>query len=248
MTDVRLSQIIAVTGGLGTRATGAFSDAQKTLAREDLFNGLRRSFQPTEVDGQDVVPPPTEVKIVQKDVNEVLDVTLSEIGEWFDACLTRDNGNTLAKASVVVDGHALVVDAPVPFLLFLADQLGHIRKLVDSAPTLSADKVWTENPTSGGWESEPTFTNSYKTVKEPLILHPGTDKHAPQVAVTDKEIFQGRKVTQHQSGAIPAVRKAVLLRRISLLQDAVKQAIQEANAQSVPQWKVGNDIFSWLTA
>lgn len=248
MPNVRLSQIIAVTGGLGSRATEIFGEADRLLKREDLFNGLRRSFETTEVNGQDIVAPPPEVKEVQKNVEIVLDTTLSSIAEWMDACLTRDLGNTVAKASVILDGETLIESAPVPFLLFLADQLGHVRKMLSNVPTLSPDKTWTENTTNNVWESGESYTNSYKTVKKPLVLYPATDKHPAQVAVADEEQYQGRKVTQHQSSAIPAVRKSVLLRRIERLQDAVKQAIQEANATSVEQQKVGHDLFAWILA
>lgn len=248
MSDVRLSQIIAVTGGLGSRATASFSTALKTLERVDLFNGLRKTFEPVQVGEQEVIPPPPEVKLVQKHADDILGTALSDIAEWFDACLTRDHGNTVAKASVVVDGTVLVADAPVPFLLFLGDQLGHVRKVLETLPVLSADKVWTLNPGNNIWESERTFTNSSKTTKVPLVLHPGTDKHPPQVAVTEQEVHQGKKVTQHQSSALPEVRRTALIRRVAVLQDAVKQAVQEANATSVPQKKVGHDLFAWLTA
>jgi hypothetical protein len=248
MTQVRLSQIIAVTGGLGSRANASFSEAEKLFNRADLFNGLRRTFEAAEVDGAETVAQPDEVKIVQQNAPVVLDSALSDVAEWFDVCLTRDVGNTVAKANVMVDGQVIVEDAPVPFLLFLADQLGHIRKLLSAIPTLSSDKEWAENPTTGVWESEVTFTNSYVTVKEPLQLHPGNDRHAPQVSVIDKQNYQGKKLTQHQSSAIPEVRKAVLLRRVALLHDAVKQAIQEANATKVEQKKIGHDLFAWLTA
>jgi hypothetical protein len=247
---VKQSQIVAVVGGLGTRATATYSTALKTLNHDALFSGLLRTFEPKVVGDNDDASATqvTDHSKVQRSAADVIEETTAEIGKWLDACLTRDSGNMAAKASVVVDGVTIVKDAPVPFLLNLADQLGHIRKMLESAPTLSDSRNWTLNDSSGLWESDEERRASYKTVKKPLVLHAPTDKHPAQTTVIDEEVFQGHKVTRYLSGALHGERKRELLKRVSDLQDAVKMAIQEANATEVEQRKIGSTLFDWLLA
>lgn len=243
---VKQNQIVAVTGGLGTRATTAFSDALKKLGHEPLFNGLRRVFEPKTVDGEEPVTQVTDYNKVQQVAGKVMLDATDSIANWLDACLTRDSGNMVAKADVVVDGTVIVRDAPVPFLLSLADQLGHVRKLIETAPVLSDSRNWEFNPSSGFWESDEERRASFKPTKRPLVLHPPTDKHPAQTTVIDEDIFQGHKVTRYLSGALHGARKRELLQRVGRLQDAVKMAIQEANATEVEQRKVGGALFGWL--
>lgn len=245
---VKQNQIVAVTGGLGTRATATFSAAQKKLGHEPLFNGLRRVFEPKAVGDEEVVTQVTEYNKVQQSAEKVMLEATDSIGNWLDACLTRDCGNMVAKADVVVAGTVIVRDAPVPFLLSLADQLGHIRKLIETAPVLNDSRNWEYNESSGVWESDEERRASFKPTKRPLVLHPPTDKHPAQTTVIDEDVFQGHKVTRYLSGALHGGRKRELLQRVGQLQDAVKMAIQEANAAEVEQRKIGETLFGWLLA
>src|SRR6266576_2609292 len=118
--SLKLNQIVAVVKGLNDRATKSFTTTKKTLEKPQLFNGFTREYTARDSDHGDALPP--EVVLVQKTVGAELKQVTSDIGSWVNASLTRDVGNMVAQADVVVDGVTLVAGAPVPFLLFLEKQ------------------------------------------------------------------------------------------------------------------------------
>src|SRR6266576_439381 len=240
----KLNQIVAVVAPRGARFEKTFNEVKKALGSKDLFSGLARTYKPLDDNGEKL---PGETKHVQRNVKQELARVAEDMTVWMDAALTRDIGNTLKLADVVVDGVTVISQAPLPFLLYVDKQiLGHMRALFEAVPTLSPEEVWTLDESTGNYRSGVVQTMRSLNIKKPLVLHPPTDKHPAQTTVIDEQIPAGTWERVLWSGAVPEVRKRALLDRLGKLHDAVRQAVEEINQAEVAQQKTGKSLFDWL--
>lgn len=240
----QLNQIVAVVSGFASRSTSTFTEAKKALAREELFNGMHRVYEPKDELGDTL---PGETQVIQRYVPRELARVSHDITQHWDAALTRDIGNMGAKANIEVDEVVIARDLPVPFLLFLGNQLSEIRALFEKLPVLDPSRVWSKDANEvDGYRTEPTETvRSTKTVK-PLVLHPPTDKHPAQVATVEEQTAVGKWLATQVSGAVTEQRKRELILRVEELQAAVRQAVEVANGTDVDQQHIGEHVFGWL--
>lgn len=242
------NQIVAVVSALGGRATATFSDFKNLTGKTGLFGGMTRVYEPLEqVQGENAVSLPSESKAVQKFVEQELRLVAEDITRHWDAALTRDAGNMVAKADLKVGDTVLATNIPVPFLLFLGNQLGEIKALVQSLPVHDSSYVWAKDPgNTDGYRTDPVVTLSKETVTVPLVLYPHTDKHPANVTTAEKKNTVGQWLTTQLSGAITEKRKRDLVLRVEELSNAVRTAVEEANSTEVDQKKIGQDVFDWI--
>lgn len=241
----KLNQIVAVEKGLKGRTSAAVTRIYHDLQKPPLFAGLSRTYKPVDDDGERFPP---ESTLVQHGVEESLTEVGGILAKLFDVVATKEVGNMVASAAVVVDGQIVVPDMPVPFLLFLEKQLNDMRTIISKVPVLDPSEVWQEDVSVGGHRTVPAETTRTRKVPKVLVKYDATDKHPAQTEVYTVDEIVGRWETTKFSGAISQARKDQLLARIDTFQDAVKKAREEANAFDVQQMSVGEAVFAYLLA
>lgn len=239
----KLNQIIAVEKGLRTRVFEQVTQAYHRLQKGALLSGIARSYQPADDDGDQLPPESTRVQVR---ATEVLQDVAAAFGELIDAVATKDRANLRAGADVIVDGQTILGDVPVTTLLFLEKQLTDLHTFIKKLPVLDAAEHWDYDGTTDCWATQPTQTTKTKKVPRNHVKAEATKEHPAQVDVYHEDVIVGRWQTVKFSGAMPAQRVRELTERVEALQDAVKQAREEANALDVERESVGVDVMEYL--
>lgn len=241
----KLNQLLAIEKGVKNKVERVFTDAHHTITKPVLLQGLTRTYKPKDAEG-DIFP--DERTNVQLTVDGTLETVSENLSRLFDVTATKEFANTEAKADVKVGNKIIVKDAPVPFLLFLEKQLVGIHTFVVKLPTLDPAEKWTYSPESGYFESEVAQTTKTKKVPKNHVKAEATDKHPAQVELFHEDVVVGYWSAKKFSGAIPADRKKLILKRIDELQEAVKFAREEANNHEVANVDAGAKVFDYLLA
>lgn len=245
MSNPTLAQMNAVKKGLTGRTEGAVTQVHRDLGNAALYAGLTRTYKPRDEDGDKF---PSEYTRVQQNVHDRLHDVADLWTKLFDAILTVDEGNTVARGVVRIGGDE-ILSAPVPFLLTLEKKLVDFRTIVSKLPVLDPAVNW-EPDTSGNaqWRSQPETTVRTRKVPKVLVKAEATDKHPAQTEVYNVDEPVGEWEVTKFSNALSATRRAQLVDRADSLIDAVKRAIHEANATEIEQKHVGTAVFSYLLA
>lgn len=244
----RLNQFLAIEKSAKAEGERSLTDAYQNLTKVDaLFTGISREYQPRDEEGESLPGEKTEVK---QTIAETLATVEKGMTRLFDVTLTKDVGNTTAKADVVVDGNTILADVPVTYLLFLEKKLVDFRTFVSKLPTLDPGKKWATDEAleDGVWASDARLTTKTKKIPRNHELAPATDKHPAQVQMYHEDVVVGDWTTIDFSGAVPASRRSELLERVTKLQDAVKQAREAANSIDVSDQHAGEKVFGYLFA
>ncbi|MEV6860557.1 hypothetical protein AB0M44_06090 [Streptosporangium subroseum] len=239
----KLNQILAVEKGVKSDTQRKVTDAYHVIQKLPLLSGLSRTYQPIDDEGESLPPESTRVQVKADDLLRDVGKTLTRL---FDVTATKDWTNTVARADVVVDGHTLLEDVPVTYLLFLEKQLTDIHTLISKLPTLDPSETWTLDASTDSYRTEPVKTTRTKKVLRNHVKAEATEKHPAQVDVYTEDIVVGYWTKVAFSGAMPAARVRALIERVTKLQDAVKFAREEANVTDVTDRKVGDAIFGYL--
>lgn len=239
----QLNQIIAVEKGVKSRAHQDLTTAHHALLKPDLLSGIARKYSPKLEDGDKF---PDESTKVQVKAEDMIADTAKILTELFDVTATKDWTNCVAKADVIVDGHIILAQAPVSYLLFLEKQLVDLHTFVKKLPVLDAASNWRFNKDQDCFASD--AVDSFKTRKEMKnhIRAAATDKHPAQVDVYTEDVVIGTWTTTKFSGALQATRVKDLLGKVEKLQKAVKYAREQANGTEVIPQSVGAEVFNYL--
>jgi len=240
-----LNQIVAVENGTKSRTSRELTDLHRTTQKPALFTGIHRVYTPKDDEGDKL---PSETTLVQKNVEDILDDASKAMTRLFDVVLTKEVGNTEAKADVVVDGQVLLMNVPVTYLLFLEKQLVDIHTFVGKLPTLDPAQHWSLDENSGVWKADVVETTRTKKVPRNHVKAEATEKHPAQVEVYTEDVIVGTWAKVDTSGAIPNTRRAQLLERVEKLQEAVKFARERANSVEVDDQRAGETVFNYLFA
>ena len=219
------------------------SETKHVFKGRDLFEGVKKEYFPKVEGGQ---PFEGLEKNVVTTVKKRLEWTERKITDTIDFEATRDVTNLKAVADLEVDGVTVARALPVTFLLSLEKRLKEVRDYYDGIPTLDLSKTWTDTGTEGILKFGPV--DSYKVEKKtvPLILHPGTEKHPPQVKDMIDEVMVGTWKTTHFTGAAHPGDKARWIERIDKLILAVNKAKAKANEAEVESKQVGKALFNFI--
>ncbi len=239
----RLSQIIAVEKGVKGDAELKRREAAAEVANAARLSGISRTYQPRDEDGDALPPESTRVQVRAEDVLHDLAASLTRL---LDVTLTKDQANCTAHADVIVDGKPVLQKVPVPYLLFLEKQLAEVAAFVSRLPLLDPAEDWSEDAASGCWKTAPAKTVRSKKVPRNHRVAEATPQHPEQVQVYMEDIPAGDWTTVKFSGALPATRVREIAERVTLLQDAVKFAREEANSAEITDRRAGTAIFSYL--
>lgn len=245
----RLNQIIAVEKGIKNRVAERLTEVYKTFQKPDLFSGHVKTYTPRDEDPQSKFSEklPDDRRNVQQNVTKLLAQVRESHSELLDISFARDVANCSAKASITVDGQVLLADVPVTYLLWLEKQLNDLHSEIKKVPTLDSAEKWSYDGDQGLYATQPTEQARTKKETMPLVLHPGTKEHPPQVKEITEDVRAGTWRTIKYSASIPVDRREEMLSRVEKLQRAVKQAREEANGAEVTKTpSVGDKIFGFV--
>jgi hypothetical protein len=239
----KLNQVLAVEKAVKQRTYSTLTEMHKAMQVVALFQGFSKTYEPIDENG---LPQPPQNQKVQKNAEEMFNEAKKALTELFDVTATKDWGNQLAKADLVVDGRTILSGVPATYLLFLDKQLSDLLTLVGKCTELDSSVDWSKDVNSGLFKSSPVQTQTTQKVQEPIVLFPATDKHPAQTQLITKDVVVGYWTTIKQSGAIPAPRKKELLTRIQKLLDAVRIALEDANMTRVEEQQVGSSVLNYI--
>lgn len=239
----RLHHVLAQEKGIKADAEKAFTKAHHTKA--ELTVGINKTYVPAIEGGEQF---PDEVQRIQVRTEDALNEVSTELTKLFDITLTKEVGNTHAKADVLLDGKVFLKDMPVTYLLWLEKRLEDLNTFIAKLPTLSDAEEWTWEPAQSCFVAKPTKTA--KTAKVPTVLEkaPATDKHPAQTEVINIDKTIGHWTTVKRSGALQNDRVRALQVRARALREAVKIARESANSSEVQPAAAGGVIFGYLFA
>lgn len=239
----KLNQILAIEKGVKADAAGALTRAYHDLQKAAPLSGIARSYQPRDDEGEQLPPESTRVQLR---TDQVVAGVRKSLVRLFDVVATKDEANTGARASVVVDGVTLAKDVPATYLLFLEKQLVDLATFVRKLPTLDPADTWSWNEQQGAYATDPVRTTRTKKVLRNHVKAEATERHPAQVDVYTEDMIVGYWTTTKFSGAVPASHVAEMLERIVKLTEAVKRAREEANSVTVTDVKAGDAILAYL--
>lgn len=246
----QLNKIVASDNGKRKRRKDEVSALHHAVQRPNLTTGMTRTYQHYITDEQgnpEETLPPEEV-LVQLTVDRVLSEARKIDTEWWDVAATREHGNTLARADVVVDGQVMLAAVPVGTLMFLEQRLNDWRVLLEKCPVLDPAYTWDPDETSGVFKSGEIKDPRTRLTITPVVLYPHTDKHPAQVEKVSEQRQVGMFTKHLFSGAMTRERRSQLLDRVEKLKTAVRNAREQANQQEVENQEVAEAVFSYLLA
>lgn len=242
----KLHQILAIERGViadADRDTALATRGIENLGEQSPLFGIVKTYKPRADDGD---PLPGENQHVQIKVEDVLTMVAAANRRLLDVKFTREDSNTRARADVTVDGNVLIADAPAGYLLYLEDYLRQLKTLLDRLPVLDPAQEWGYDSKRGVYATAPRLSVRSQRVPQAQVLAEATQYHPAQVRPYEVEVPVGDWTTVKLSGALPADRKAELLRRTSRLAEAVKTAREEANRIDATDRKAGDVVFSYI--
>lgn len=243
MNEYKLNQIVAIEKEIKSNTTRQETNIYHIFQKPDLFNGFSKTYTPKDEEGERYSPENKKVVSNSTDLLKTLSKTLTEL---FDITLTKDTGNTLAKADIVVDGIKIAENVPSTFIIFLEKKLIDIRTNLNSIPTLDINEDWNKDSNSNLYKTESIPTHRMKKIPMRFVKYEATDKHPAQVEILTNDEVVGYWNTIKISGAISIPEKTLLLEKIEKLIKSVKVAREEANSQVVSNKQIGDAIFAYI--
>lgn len=241
-----LAQVIAVTDRRKNAAKSELTQFHRLLATERMLTGLARTYTPKNDDPADRRPPEsTNVQLVAGQV--VTEVARAMTPAW-DVIYCREEGNTRARADIVVGQEILAYAVPVTYLLFLEHQLTDLVTFLVKLPVLPPEDTWEWDPARGCYATDPVETRSTNKVPKNHVLAEATDRHPAQVQMYYEDETAGWWKTVKLSGAMPAPRVRQLTERATTMLIAVRHARELANMHVVEDQHIAGGLFAWLLA
>lgn len=239
----KLNQIVAVVNGKKTQAQKAMTEVYKKLQKSALFEGISRSYTPSDEDGE---TQPAEKKNVQYKSREAISEARAALKDLLDVTATQDWGNCKSRADVVVDGTTVLEQVPVTYLLFLEKQLADIHTFVQQIPVLDPAESWDWDENADCYATEASVSNRTKKVPRSHVLYEATEKHPAQVEMYHEDVKVGEWKTIKFSSALAAQEKNEMVQRVRRLQEAIKFAREEGNSMEVENVKIGNKVLDFV--
>jgi hypothetical protein len=239
----KLNQVIAVVAGKKKKATDTLTEAYHKIQKAPLFDGINRTYQPKDEDGERLPP---EAKQIQVKVGDLIKESVAALTEMYDVVATQDWANCTARADVKVDGQVVLAGVPVTHLLFLEKQLNEVATFVGKFPTLDPAETWSYSETADQWSTPPSESTRTKKVPKAFVKYEATKEHPAQVETFHEDVLVGFWRTVKSSGAVPAKQKNQTLERVRKLHEAVVQAREEANSVEASPVSVGKEVFGFI--
>lgn len=231
---MRLNQALARYRVAASRWKSRFDTTRNEMkadTRADQWNGLLRTFrmynEPTP-DRPQQIPP--EDKGVQRNSVEMVRVVADAMVTYTDAMVTRDIGNMLASADIMLDGQTIAQGVPAVTLIALENDWRDFRTFIQDIPVAPAGERWTRN-TDNVLESDPSLSIRNESERRPLKLSEETDRHPAQFSVERESVPVAEITSTRYHGGMRADEKRALLLTVDRIMVAVQQAKEEANSR-----------------
>lgn len=239
----RLNQVLAVLKGEKPRLYAELTELYRAVQKPALFDGFVKTFKPKHEDDQI----PSERKVVQLTVHDVLLQETRKTSKLLDMAARVDWTNCHAKADIVIDGQTILAGVPATMLLQLHKKLTDTQTLIKALPVLDAGDIWKYDANSGLHVTDPIEVIRTKKITDKIVLLEPTQAHPGQAQLITKDVTAGVMQTVKQSGAMGKPEKEELLTRVEKLLNAVQEARERANSiEEVPTPNVGEAIFGFL--
>jgi hypothetical protein len=248
-----LHELVAVEKDIKTTATKIIEETNVTFSKKhQLFNTHSKSYEPLK-DGDDDHPDEEKAQPITT-IGEKLSYFEKQIAKMFDVILQKESANANAFANIIVkteeDEEIILAEkVPVSALVQLENHFELIRsKVYDVIPTLDPTKNWEKDDAAGigKYKTPPTSKQRTNKIAKPLVLHPGTEKHAPQVQLVNEDVPVGNWITVYFSGTISPAEKSIMLSRLDLVLGAIKKARSRANKTEVKSLYIGKRLFKFI--
>lgn len=235
-----MSIIMATAVGISASVTKDHQGQINTIYREAqsnggaAYHGFTKTYTPLDTEGGLQLP---EQKVeVQRVAAEELSKARALWKRMWDINRTRDEGNTVARGDVVVDGTVLLPQVPVTHLLFLEHQLTNVVALLKAMPTRPLGIVWHNHDRAGMSEGTPVDTQRHGK-KVHYEIAPATDRHqSTLLAQHNEDVPVGTWTHTDYTGALKHGERQVMLDRATKLLDAIRAARIAANSIPVEEF------------
>jgi len=244
-----LHEVLAVVGSLQGAKDKIAAETVVTFTKKPThFTGHHRELRMLDEARKSEGGVDQHVEMVTT-VMEKLNYMTGAFIKFWDAKFQKELGAQEAKADIEVDGVVLVQGVPVYFLLEMEKELGALRSIYESIPTLAPGAKWDRAPDRGDgvWESMHVVEDdkTEKVFKSNVIV-PATDHHPAQIREWTENVVVGKYALDRWSGCLSPAEKSVIIGRVDKLRRAVKRARQRANTQEVPKAKMGKALFEYI--
>ena len=239
----KLNQVIAVVSGKKSRAAAALTEAYHKIQKPPLFDGISRTYQPKDEDGEKL---PSESKLIQTKCLDLIREVSGPLEELYNVVATQEYSNCDALASVVIDGLNILSAVPVSYLLFLEKQMNDLETFIGKLPTLDPAEHWHYDQNTDSYVTDVSESVRTKKVPKAFVKAEATKEHPAQVEAFTEDIAIGYWKTTKFSGALPAKEKNAMLGRVRKLKEAVVFAREQANSMEAVQTEVGKQVLSFV--
>jgi len=239
----KLNQIIAIANGVKSRAEKRVTELYHKIQKPSLFEGISRTYRSKDDDGEQLPP---ESKHIQANATDICKQASEIWTELIDVIATQDIANCIASSGITVDGKVIIAEVPVTHLLFLEKKMNDILAFVNALPTLDPASKWEWSDAGNCWKTEEVETTRTKKIPRNHVKYEATKEHPAQVEMFNEDVIVGNWTKVDFSGALPEKHKKECIQRITKLQDAIKQARENANSMEAENQSVGKEIFEYL--
>jgi len=241
----RLNQLLAIEKGVKQQTTKELTELHRVSQIPELYDGHAKTYEPLDDEG-DRFPP--ESKILQQKAADILAQVGKLEAKMIDIVAEKDITNCKAKAAIRLDGLEI---APIPavYLLWLEKRLEDLHTFISKLPTLDSSVAWHSDQSQDCMATEALVTHKSKKVMRNHVKAKATKEHPEQVDVYHEDKVVGNWTNIRYSGRLTVERKSLLIERVRSLQEAVKQAREEANMTEVETiTSIGEPMMKWLFA
>lgn len=243
----KLHELLGSQSQVFTQAEKCRTDLANTFEKKrHLFNEKHVQFAP---DAEGAQPVTEEQSTLQSTVQSELRWITDMLTKAYDSEATIDEGNTKARADVLLDnGTPLLLQIPATQLMQLDKRLGELHQFVQGIPTLDPAKGFAKDPDRGEGVYIAREVRKRRTKKEqvPLVLIAPTKEHPGQAQLITKDVEIGTITEREWSGLITPADKGLILERVEELRRAVKQARSRANDIVVEDVHIGRQILGYV--
>lgn len=243
----KLHEVLGSQSQVFTQAEKCRTDLNTTFEKKrHLFSEKSVQYIP---DAEGAAPVVESQSTLQSTIGAELKWLSEILAKAYDSEATIDEGNTKARANVVLDnGSVLLTLVPATQLLQLDKRLGELHQLVQGVPTLDPASGFVLDPDrpKGTYKAREVRKRRTRKEQAPLVLIAPTKEHPGQAQLITKDVEIGTIVEQEWSGLITPAVKATMLERVEELRRAVKQARARANDMEVEAQQIGQKLLDYV--
>lgn len=239
----KLYEILAVDKDLSKEAATEMGRVLALFGSDGTLIGRNVSFHVI-LEGEPEMD--SEVQLLAHTVQGELEEMQEKFGDYVDVTIQKEVTNSVAKATVELEGKEFLGELSATALLNLESRLDDLRRLYETIPTINTSERWTFSEEQGCFVSATRSTIRGKKVPRNHVLAEATPEHPAQVQVYHEDVPAYKVETVLLSGMITPADKAERLARLAKLAKAVKQARQRANDVEIVETKVANKIFDYV--